>query len=194
MAELYSNACAYHIFFIHSFFRSIIISQYSQNHLFYQIQKFLTIARNRQSPHFSSKYLLVSLVYISHVLFVISGLFNLIFRNHFLGFSDINQCGKVVFLNSPIMKYLYVPKYLAAQSSEFKFILLYACVPACTYVHYVHIEVCRRKSEKALDPLEVYMDAGNRTSVLFKCSKYSQLLCSLSSPKDSNSTRCSLML
>lgn len=114
MAESYSKAYAHHIFFIHSFFRSIIISQYSQNHLFYQIQKFLTIERNRQSPHLSSKYLLVPLVYISRVLPDISGLFELIFRNHFLGFSDINQCGKVVFLNSPTTKYLYVPKYLTA--------------------------------------------------------------------------------
>lgn len=135
MAELYSNAYAYHIFFIHSFFRSIIISQYSQNHLFYQIQKFLTIARNRQSPHFSSKYLLVSLVYISRVLSVISGLFKLIFRNHFLGFSDINQCGKVVFLSSPTTKYLYVPKYLAAQSSEFKFVYFTLCMCACMYIY-----------------------------------------------------------
>lgn len=162
MAESYSNAYAHHIFFIHSFFRSIIISQYSQNHLFNQIRKFLTIERNRQSPHLSSKYLLVSLVYISRVLPAVSGLFELIFRNHFLGFSDINQCGKVVFLNSPTTKYLYVPKYLTAQSSKFKCVYftlcmcarMYACAP-CAY------KVCRRKSEKAVNPLEVYMDAGN---------------------------------
>lgn len=33
---------------------------------------------------------------------------------------------------------------------------MYACAP-CAY------KVCRRKSEKAVDPLEVYMDAGNWT-------------------------------